>query len=362
MEQEAAKELLRKYQAGECTDKEKSLVENAFLLYNEHDIDISPEKIAEMGKEVYSKLPGAGGLEGGFKLGPVITTIAAVSLIGISAWMFRMMPEPELILNKTTDIHPGGNKATLEFGDGRIIDLRKDRESIVIGKNNIKYSDGTSVTDNNTGLATIRTPNGGQYQIVLSDGTKVWLNAASTLQYPAVFRERTARRVRLVSGEAYFEVFKDKKRKFILETNKQEIEVLGTHFNVNTYQPSNIKTTLLEGSVKVSSEHDLKISFLKPGEQSYYNGDRRIVKNVDVDLNIAWKKGKIQFEREDLKTVMDMLHRWYNIDVIYKSYPNQARFTGSISRSRNISEVLKLLENTDEVHFKIQGKEVIVMK
>jgi ferric-dicitrate binding protein FerR (iron transport regulator) len=207
---------------------------------------------------------------------------------------------------------------------------------------------------------TISTPKGGQYQVTLSDGSKVWLNAASSLRFPATFSGKE-RKVEL-TGEGYFEVAHNKKMPFHVTVNDLDVEVLGTHFNINAYaDESAIKTTLLEGSVKVVKGNETKI--IEPGEQASVTTSEdeiNVKQQVDLEQVVAWKNGIFQFERADIESVMRQISRWYDIDVDYHGRVSE-HFGGTISRDVNISDVLKMLEMTGGVNFKIDGKKVIVM-
>ncbi|TKC07496.1 FecR family protein [Pedobacter frigoris] len=371
MTTEEAKRLISKYNAGNCTDQEKALLEKWYMQLDVQDVNISPKTIESLGEQI-KNLPGFDGKSKIIKLWSVIAAVVSITLIAAGVILFNYRSEEHPITSKIVqDIAPGSNKATLTFANGKVINLSCAKTGIAVDAAKIKYNDGTKISRNNadsfSGLATITTPKGGEYHIVLSDGTKVWLNAASTLTFATSFRERgeDKRRVTL-SGEAYFEVSKDKSRPFVVKVGHQEILVLGTHFNINAYEPKAvIKTTLQEGAVRVISlkkDRTFRKSNLKPGEQAISSEAATLIKKVNVELELAWKKGKIQFVRADLKSVMDMISRWYDIEVIYQYYPKEAKFTGSISRSKNISEVLSLLETTGEVRFKIEERKVFVMK
>lgn len=371
MTTEEAKQLISKYNAGNCTDQEKALLENWYMQLDVQHVNISPKTIDSL-REQIKNLPGFGGKSKIIKLWSVIAAVVSICLVAVGVLLFNNRSEEYTITSKfVQDITPGTNRATLSFANGKVIHLSGSKTGIAIDATIIKYNDGTKISSNNTdsfsGLTTIATPKGGEYHIVLSDGTKVWLNAASTLTFATSLRERgeDERRVTL-SGEAYFEVFKDKRHPFVVKVGHQEILVLGTHFNINAYDPKAvIKTTLQEGAVKVISpkrDGTFRESTLKPGEQAISSEAATFIKKVNVELELAWKKGKIQFVKADLKSVMDMISRWYDIEVIYQYYPNEAKFTGSISRSKNISEVLSLLETTGEVRFKIEERKVLVMK
>jgi len=273
------------------------------------------------------------------------------------------------------DVGPGGNNAILELANGSIINLDQAK------KGNLVKIDGITVTkladgklsfiasdDINAKLNqsnTVRTPKGGQYQIELPDGTNVWLNASSKIKFPSAFASNL-REVEL-EGEAYFEVAKLPNEKntsvpFIVKNKNQQIEVLGTHFNVNSYvNEETVKTTLLEGSVRIQPIGSIASKFLKPGQESnVYNGKIEI-QPADIESVIAWKNGDFIFNNESLQSVMRKIERWYDVEIIYQSGLLDLKFSGAVSRSRNLSEVLKIMELTGKVEFKIEGRRVIVM-
>jgi ferric-dicitrate binding protein FerR (iron transport regulator) len=245
------------------------------------------------------------------------------------------------------------------------------------------------------GLLTAATPRGGTYQITLPDGTKVWLNAASSLKFPASFGSLKTRSVEL-TGEGYFEVAKDKAHPFIVATAKQEVQVLGTHFNINAYNDEgSTKTTLLEGSVSVSSlplysssrgkrsderplghatSRDLSYRrddgggrddvVLKPNQESVLTNNAQIrVTDVTAEDAVAWKNGDFVFRGEALESVMRKVARWYDVEVVYADdVPRDVVIGGYVSRSRNISVVLERMAKTGRIKFKIEGKKITVMK
>jgi len=265
-------------------------------------------------------------------------------------------------------IKPGGNKAILMLANGKQIVLNDAKNGEIAREANIiitKTEDGKLIyneiesqaptTDDQFIYNTIKTPRGGQYQVSLPDGTKVWLNAESSLSYPAKFGNEE-RRVEL-KGEGYFEVAKDKTKPFIVSTENQKIEVLGTHFNVNAYddEPS-IKTTLLEGSVKVNNK------FLKPGQQSILTAQSFTIVNVDVEEAIAWKNGVFLFNNENIKSALQKLARWYDVEVSYDGNFNDISFGGSFSRFSDLNETIKILESTDKLKCKIVGRRIYIRK
>lgn len=186
----------------------------------------------------------------------------------------------------------------------------------------------------------------------LPDGSKVWLNAASRITYATSLNERGERLVKLESGEAYFEVMKDKKHPFIVKTSLQEVQVLGTHFNINTYADElNTKTTLLEGSVRIHSVKGQNV-ILKPGQQSILSANVWKVANVSTDEIIAWKNGLFTFNETDIPTIMRQISRWYDVDVEYSGNVPTDLISGGIARSSKISTVMKMLEMVN-IHYQI---------
>lgn len=296
-------------------------------------------------------------------------SIAASFLILISVGLFLYTQRSFTITEKnryTGDIAPGRNAATLTLADGRKIrlsdaaagelakqqgaDISKTKDGKLVYK--ISGTESKSVAYN-----TLNTAKGEQIEIVLPDGSLVWLNAASQLKFPTTFAGQKNRAVELI-GEGYFEVFKNKKSPFIVKANKQQVQVLGTHFNISNYaDDTEAKTTLLEGSVMINQS-----TTLKPGEQGTGSGSQFKVMKVDTELAVAWKNNKFMFERARIEDIMKMVERWYNVEVVYKGEIPTEEFGGSVSRFDNVSKVLSILELTGNVHFKIEGRRIIVMK
>lgn len=290
------------------------------------------------------------------------------------------------------DIAPGGNRAMLTLANGKKINLTAavngelaNESGISVSKTKngqLVYTVGAGSTSDhqnelNKEYNTITTPRGGQYQVNLPDGTTVWLNAASSLKFPVKF-SRNERKVTL-DGEAYFEVAKVQTSKvingnavtdrmpFIVETSKQDVKVLGTHFNINAYEGST-KTTLLEGAVSVSPLHtaqNLKplISYLHPGQQSILTGESVKINTADIEEAMAWKNGIFLFNGQDLEAIMKQVERWYDVDVAFEDNSlKRQTFRGTLSRFKNISQLLEVLESTGSVHFKMEGRRVTAMK
>ncbi|MEO6136350.1 MAG: FecR family protein [Ginsengibacter sp.] len=300
---------------------------------------------------------------------------AAIIFCIFSAGAFYFLnnkPVPQIVqssiqISDSSVITPGGNKAILTLSNGTSINLTNAQNGALTTQGSIKISKVNGVLSYNSLNSknlemlynTISTPRGGQYQLILTDGTKVWLNAASSLRFPANFVGKE-RQVELV-GEAYFEVAHHAEKPFIVKLPNMEVEVLGTHFNINSYEDeSTIKATLLEGSIKINQQGGS--NFLKPGQQAEVNktGDIKIIKKVDIESVIAWKNEKFQFDRADIKTIMRQIERWYDVDVEYEANIS-THFGGSISRNVNLSQVLNIMQQTQKVKFKVEGQKVIVM-
>lgn len=301
----------------------------------------------------------------------VAASIALLISIGISFYLTKKASENTDQLANVNKIVPGSNKAILTLSNGQKISLTDaskgtlaNESGIVITKTadgQLAYKFSNSSNPNASSLInTIETPRGGQHQITLPDGTVVTLNAASSLKFPASFSGLSNRKVEL-NGEAYFEVAKDKKHPFIVKSNSQEVEVLGTHFNVNTYpEEKSAKTTLLEGSVKVSANGNSQL--LKPGQQSILTRDKIDVVSANIKETMAWKNGYFRFNNQRIDEIMPMLSRWYDIEVSYEGKLSEERFSGTISKYKNINEVLDMLSYSNAVKFKTEGRRITVMK
>lgn len=308
------------------------------------------------------------------------TVAAAILIIFLGTGTYFLLSgrsQKELVKGKIpsslpqqNDIAPGGDKAILTLADGSkvILDtadngaITKQGSVTVIKLNGqLAYNkEGISSTD--VLYNTITTPRGGQYQLVLADGTKVWLNAASSLRFPTAFVGKE-RKVEL-TGEGYFEVTHDAAKPFIVTKGQTEVTVLGTHFNINAYEDEpSLKVTLAEGRVMV--EKGSRSQLLLPGQQaivSDQNASIDINKDIDVDHAISWKNGLFDFDDDPLPVVMRQLARWYDADVSYSGAVPEGHYTGAIRRQANLSEVLKMLELAGGVHFSIQGRQIIVEK
>ncbi len=294
----------------------------------------------------------------------------AAAIFGI--WLYTYSP----IMHSETvagihDIAPGKRGATLTLANGKQIKLGVSGNGELANEAGViisKLANGQIVyqmraQSKNVLPNTLSTAKGETYQLRLSDGSKVWLNAASSLTYAASLNENGERRVKL-DGEAYFEVAKDKSHPFIVETGTQRVQVLGTHFNINSYADEPfVATTLLEGSVKVSQFESPITRLLKPGEQAINKNNNIQVVNANMEQVMDWKDGDFYLNHVNFKTAMRKIARWYNVEVVYDASVSDAMESGGwISRNKKLSEVLQSIEAAGQVHFKIEGRKIIVLK
>jgi ferric-dicitrate binding protein FerR (iron transport regulator) len=296
-------------------------------------------------------------------------------MLGAGTWLIWNSNRKGSVVNQNVsvyknDVAPGGDKAILTLANGSTIILDTANKGKITEEGNAKilktengqlaYAIDPSILSHGREelFNTVATQRGGQYQVLLSDGTKVWLNAASSLRYPVYFTGKD-RAVEL-TGEAYFEVAKNPKLPFKVRVNGTEVEVLGTHFNIMAYSDERqTTTTLLEGSVKITKgkENDL----LKPGQQSLADENGlKIIDNANLDEVMSWQKGFFQFGNADIKTIMRQVSRWYDVDISFEgNIPDH--FNATIPRNVSISKLFGILELTGHVHFKVDEKKVIVV-
>lgn len=312
-------------------------------------------------------------------------SIAAMILLVITTGIYfysnRQIAEPEHFaeIDVRNDIAPGYNKAILTLADGSKISLDDAANGLLASQGNIAITktengqivyeknivDRSKLISNRSVINTIQTPKGGKYQVRLPDGSKVWLNSASTLSYPTTFAGNE-RKVQL-KGEAYFEISPNKNIPFRVQSGNQIVEVLGTHFNINSYDDEDyVKTTLLEGSVKVilnSKPNEISnTKLLKPGEQSLtkstHSGIR--IENADTEKAVAWKNGYFKFRNTPIREIMREIERWYDVELVYEGKIPKDEFTGFISNDVKISAVLKIMEESGGVKFTVKGKKLKV--
>lgn len=362
--------LYEKYIAGNCNSEEKQLFES---YQDDFSLDIDGELAPHIKDQITKMLEISMRRQKTKRLYFYrFSWVAAALIVITTAVYFYLSPMPvpvkkqELVGGKPLPIDNGKAILTLDDGSQIMLDhidngvlanqggvtVRKEKGSELIYDVAKKDDSNFSVKYNSISI-----PFGSEYRLVLPDGSKVWLNAVSSIRFPVVFNG-TERRVE-ISGEAYFEVIKDTSKPFRVIANGTEIEVLGTHFNVNAYS-SNVNTTLLSGSVKLKTSK--KEALLKPGQSglSQSNGSFKVFE-ADIEAAIAWKEGFFVFHDESVKQIMEKISRWYNVDVNYVGDAGNKLFYGKISRSYQLEELLKNIEITGLVHFKIEGRRVTVM-
>lgn len=309
-----------------------------------------------------------------------ISVAASLFLLCFAGLYFyrNKMDAPSVSTARKT-IHTGGKHAILTLASGETIVLNEVKNGRVAVQGNavvnktkegqLLYVPGGNLPDA-IAYNTVTTPRGGEYKLTLSDGSRVWLNAGSSIRYPTVFTGD--KRAVEITGEVYLEVAKIKNRPFIVSSKGQQVEVLGTQFNINAYSDEPItKTTLLEGSVKVSvlqtgmtskapqARHSVLLS---PSQQALRSGQQLKVATADIEEVVAWKNGYFRFNNDDIHTVMRKLSRWYDFEFVFDGSLSNEGYNGTISRYKNIHQVLKMLEYSNAVHFKIEGRRVTVTR
>ena len=385
MGKERAEELIRKYLAGTATPEEEALLESWYIAAAQTQSDVAgapgyPEIGAEILEKLRAEQHGPPKLDqpkakAPVRLWPRVAAAAAI-LILLSVgglFIFRKGPTARVAQNQLpkNDILPASTRATLTLLDGRTIALDSAGSHNNLaqqGNSTISSFDGQLVysakepdrTGRSAGTAhnTLTTKPGEHYSLLLPDGTKVWLDAASSITYPVAF-DSEERKV-TVAGEVYFEIIHNAKQTFKISVKKELVEDIGTHLNINAYDDdSTIKTTLLEGSVKVSKGSASAI--LEPGQQAIIrpDGNSFQLKQVDADEAIAWKNGYFYFNRADIQSVMRQLARWYNVQVVYKGEISKKTFKGKLYRSINASEALRILSYFG-AHFQIDDRTITV--
>lgn len=308
-----------------------------------------------------------------------VLKIAAVWVIiggtGLLVWKERS--EQLKLRTKTValvrgDKEPGSNKAVLKLGNGKEIILDSSNDGLLASQGGTKISktaDGMLMYDAASGgetnvvgksyINTLSTPAGGQYKIILPDNSEVWLNSSSSISFPAVFTG--AERKVTLTGEAYFEVSKDKNHPFKVKAGKAEVAVLGTHFNIMSYadEPRS-EVSLAEGSVRVNLERNSQL--LVPGQQASFSGssDHISLKNIDPEEVADWKNGYFQFDNTPVEQVMRQIKRWYNIEVVYQDVKPGLYITGMISRTKKLSKILEMLKETSGLEFEVEAKQITV--
>lgn len=372
------KSLLEKYKAGNITPEELALLETWYLEWQPEDTNIGYDEIEAVKNEVWEQINH--GAEKKTRINWLLTTSIAACLL-IAFFLFTDNPfagsdpvkKQAYTSIKAEALLPGEDKAILTLSNGKDIILKNRPQGMLAEEDGLQVNmpevgrlvyekiNAIDGNDRNINYNKVTTPRGGQFHVVLSDGTKVWLNAASSITYPVVFKGKE-RNVK-TNGEVYFEVAHNKKMPFKVTSENQEITVLGTHFNVSAYADDLASNTaLVSGKVLVKNTSSGVTRTLQPGQNAtVIHGDGRIAVNpVNIEQAMAWRNGYFIFDNQDIRTIMKTLSRWYDVDVEFKSDENKERFGGTFSRSGNLLETLKNIEQLSEVRFKILGKKIIV--
>ncbi|TCC99147.1 FecR family protein [Pedobacter hiemivivus] len=369
-----ARELLLKYHQGQATAEEKARLENWLHNYNaEMEHGLSDEQL-ELAHEQNWAAVKPNTSKPSIPLWKKLSVAASILLcLGLAFYFYpAVRPIPQAQSAKTNPIAPGGNKAFLTLSNGQKISLTDATNGKLAEQSGIQITKTATgmlvyqLTDQpnpsgKTSYNTIETPKGGQYQLILPDGSKVWLNAASTLTFPTSFASLKTRKVELI-GEAYFEIAKNKTSPFIVKSAKQEVKVLGTHFNINSYaDEQSTTTTLLEGSVNIVSLNKAENVILKPGQQSTLNNNKINVTEINTEEAIAWKNGLFIFNDENIKSIMKKIARWYNVEITFKGNLDHVSFVGNYARNKDLESLLENIELTEKVQFKIEGRRIEVI-
>jgi len=378
MEHQRLRDLLQRYATQETTKAEneelEQLMEEAWDSFDPKNAPFSPKVSRQMLQNIWEKITPKV-----VRLWPRIAAASSVILaLSFGGYFLLHKQHPQQTAFYKNDIPPGHNEATLTLANGKKIILTKGlsgnlarQGNTFIGinsQNAVAYTVAGANGNLPVAYNTLSTAIGEQspYPLVLADGTKVWLDAESSITFPVIFKgkERTVK----ITGEAYFEVAHNNAHPFKVTVKDQVVEDIGTHFNINAYNDEEIiKTTLFEGAVKVSVPASSSLTMkagvkLKPGQQSILNDKSLNVADADSEEAMAWKNGYFRFNNEKIESVMRKLSRWYDIDVRYSGTIPDEEFYATSSRYKNISEVLKMLEKTKGVHFRIEGRRVTVMK
>ena len=375
MDRQQAQDLLIKFNEGNASKEEVRILERWYIeeskIQNEYPASLDYARIQIEMWEKIRRLKQAKERS----LWPRIVAAASV-IICLSAGGYVLIHKKvieQLALGQAAQLSPGSNKAMLTLSNGTQIMLSgaKNGRLLQQGISTVtKLADGKiayNTAPSQQGSSnekiiynTITTPRAGQYNLILADGTRVWLNAASSIKYPTAFIGND-RQVEL-SGEAYFEVAHNRLKPFKVKSGGQVVEVLGTHFNINSYKDESlVKTDLLEGSIKISA--NAKTELLKPGQESVFSIAKSsiAVKEADTQSAIAWKNGIFSFKQAELPTVMRQIARWYDLDVSYEGTVPATAITGTVDRNVNALQFFQILKDLD-IHFKIEGKRITILQ
>jgi len=369
MNNETAKELLRKYRENTCTEEELAILESWYLKYDLKDLaqlsseDLLAIEATQAPKPVIEAKTAS-------LWQKFLVASAVVLILGAGLFFYQnktsLIKDNSPLLSSSEESRQGERTATLALSSGEVFNLDLKKKGIVIRAKKILYSDGVFISSVRSVemLITIKTPLAGAYQVTLPDGSKVWLNAASSLVFPATFEGSPQRKIAM-SGEAYFEIIENKNHPFLVQSKSQEVEVLGTHFNIDNYEDEpNVKTTLLQGILRVgvrNSTASNKSVILKPNQQAILGPSGISIHHVDAENYKNWTEDLFWFDKEPLESVMRKISRWYDVKVEYQvSDRNRGKLSGDISKNEDIESLLKILEQSMGYKFKLQGKKIIV--
>jgi len=370
MENKDPKVILEKYLAGTATEEEKVLAEGWIMNEPKHVKELTDAELLADLYDIRRRVFTGGPTHRTVRLWPRYAAAASVVLM-LSIAGYFILHKQRQAENRTDQfanvIRPGKNGAILTLANGQKIVLEQTQNGITVQQSGARvkktndssllYTKNLHKNSSEVSYNELETPKGRQYSVVLSDGTRVWLNAASSIRYPTAFTGLDERKV-FLTGEAYFEVAKDKNHPFKVISGKQEIAVLGTHFDVNSYsdEPS-IATTLFEGSVKINGQ-----VILKPGQRADLYLSGRVALSQGSDNVIAWKDGKFSFDEDTaVEEILRQLARWYDVEIVYPNGIPHETFSGYIDRGMALSDALDILKYT-RLKFKIDGRKIYVFK
>jgi hypothetical protein len=377
MQEDEIKDLLLKYQTGKCTPEEIAFLEDWYTQWNKTGpLDLSAEEFESDLRAISKNIPT---LHYGKQRSLWLKFAAASVLFFMAAGgyfvLHKQSAKQKFVQNQVNSIGPGGSKAVLTLSNGRKISLTDIANGKLIQQGIAtinKTSDGkiiyhadhptnrsVNALENDVSYNTLTTPRSGQYTIILADGTIVMLDAASSIKFPVSFNGND-RKVE-ITGQVYFEVVYNKNKPFHVLVNGQDIKDLGTHFNIKAYEDEpDITTTLIEGKLSISNNITSKI--LKPGQEAIVKqGEKSItVKSADVEESVAWKNGLFIFHQESLKDIMKTIARWYDVDIEYNGTKPLRKLGGTISKYKNINELLDNFKITSGIKYTIEGRRVIL--